>query len=93
MKTDNHNYFQTNDWKMQKVDKAVTKKYEFKNFLNAFTWMTEIAFRAEELDHHPEWKNVYNRVEVLLTTHDIGKISSKDLILAKFMDDAFKKHN
>ena len=52
--------------------------------------MTEIAMCAEKLDHHPEWSNVYNNVEILLTTHDLGGISEKDFNLANFIENAFK---
>ena len=66
--------------------KAIEKTYRFKNFRDAMAWMVRAAFEAEAMDHHPEWFNVYNRVEVRLTTHDTGGLSEKDLDLATRMD-------
>ena len=69
---------------------AIEKKYEFKNFTDAFEWMSKVAVYADEKDHHPEWFNVYNRVDVLLSTHDAGGFSEKDVDLANKMDDLFE---
>jgi len=60
--------------------------FEFKNFVEAFGFMSQIAILAEKLDHHPEWSNVYSRVEVFLTTHDANGISELDFELAEHMD-------
>lgn len=65
------------------------KTYRFSNFVEAFGWMTKVAMWAEKLNHHPEWFNVYNKVEVTLTTHDAGGLSEKDLKLAKKMDGLY----
>jgi len=63
------------------------RKFEFKNFSEAFAFMTRVALAAEKMDHHPEWKNVYNTVEVWLSTHDAGDIvTEKDHKLAKKID-------
>jgi 4a-hydroxytetrahydrobiopterin dehydratase len=63
---------------------ALVKTYTFKTFREAFSFMTRVAFEAEELNHHPEWTNVYNRVVVRLNTHDAGgKVTAKDVELAK----------
>ncbi|MFT7369581.1 MAG: 4a-hydroxytetrahydrobiopterin dehydratase [Octadecabacter sp.] len=62
------------------------KTFTFKNFVEAFGWMTSVAIVAEKMDHHPEWSNVYKTVNVTLTTHDTGGLSNLDLKLAKKMD-------
>ena len=67
---------------------AITKSYKFNDFNEAFAFMTRVAMAAEKADHHPEWFNVYNRVEVTLSTHDAGGVSKKDIALATFMDQA-----
>ena len=64
----------------------LAKHYRFKDFNQAFAFMTQCALYAEKVDHHPEWFNVYNRVEVWLTTHEVGGISTRDADLAKCMD-------
>ena len=63
----------------------------FDDFPSAFEWMTSIAFYAERENHHPEWLNVYNKVDVILTTHDAGGVSKLDIDLAKKMELQFKK--
>lgn len=65
---------------------AIFKRFEFKNFVEAFGWMTKVAIWAEKWDHHPEWANVYRTVEVTLTTHDAGGVTDKDAKLAAKMD-------
>lgn len=67
-------------------DTKADKTFVFKNFIEAFGWMTSVAITAEKLDHHPEWFNVYKTVKVTLTTHDTGGLSDLDLKLAKRMD-------
>ncbi|MEO7026539.1 MAG: 4a-hydroxytetrahydrobiopterin dehydratase [Caulobacteraceae bacterium] len=67
---------------------AIVKSFRFSDFSSAFAWMTRIAMAAEKLDHHPEWLNVYNRVDVTLTTHDAGGVTDKDVRLAWVMDAA-----
>lgn len=67
-------------------DTTADKTYQFKNFIEAFGWMTSVAIVAEKLNHHPEWFNVYKTVKVTLTTHDTGGLSDLDLKLAKRMD-------
>ena len=63
------------------------KLYTFKNFNEAFGFMTRVALLAEKMNHHPEWYNVYNKVDVTLTSHDIQGLSKRDTRMAKFMDD------
>ncbi len=65
---------------------AITRSYKFKNFNAAFGFMTRAALLAEKMDHHPEWFNVYNRVDVTLSTHDAGGVTDKDVRMAKAMD-------
>lgn len=67
-------------------DAKADKTFIFKNFIEAFGWMTSVAITAEKLNHHPEWFNVYKTVKVTLTTHDTGGLSDLDLKLAKRMD-------
>jgi 4a-hydroxytetrahydrobiopterin dehydratase len=65
---------------------AIVRSLRFKDFSAAFAFMTRVAMKAEAMDHHPEWSNVYNRVEVLLTTHDAGGVTELDVQLARFID-------
>ena len=65
---------------------AITKEFKFKNFVEAWGWMSQMAIVAEKMNHHPEWFNVYNRVEVVLTTHDADGLSALDISLAQKMD-------
>lgn len=64
----------------------LVRAYKFTDFANAFAFMTRVALLAEKADHHPEWSNIYNRVDVLLTTHDAGGLSARDVGLAKAID-------
>ena len=65
---------------------AITKRFVFGNFIEAFGWMTRMAIVAEKMNHHPEWFNVYKTVDVTLTTHDVGGLSALDAKLARAMD-------
>ncbi len=65
---------------------AIAKTFKFKDFNTAFGFMTRVAMEAEKADHHPEWSNVYNKVEITLSTHDVGGLSDKDIALAKVID-------
>jgi 4a-hydroxytetrahydrobiopterin dehydratase len=75
-----------NGWSLVDNRDAIAKTYQFSNFIAAFGWMTRAALQAEKLDHHPEWFNVYNRVEVVLSTHDAGGLTGLDIKLARAMD-------
>jgi 4a-hydroxytetrahydrobiopterin dehydratase len=80
---------QIEGWKLIKNKNgkdALQKKFEFKDFKEAFSFMTSVALKAEEIGHHPEWFNVYNQVEVELTTHDTEGLTEKDYEMAKFMN-------
>ena len=66
---------------------AITKNYQRSEFNASFGFMSRVAIKAEKMDHHPEWFNVYNRVEVTLSTHDAGGVTQLDIELAKFMDE------
>jgi len=69
---------------------AIERRLIFKDFNAAFGFMTRVALMADKMDHHPEWSNVYNRVEVLLTTHDAGGVTELDIRMARFIDEAAK---
>jgi 4a-hydroxytetrahydrobiopterin dehydratase len=73
-------------WEMVPERDAIRKKFVFKNFVEAFGWMTRVALWAEKWDHHPEWDNVYKTVNVVLTTHDVDGLSTLDAKLARKMD-------
>jgi 4a-hydroxytetrahydrobiopterin dehydratase len=65
---------------------AIARSFAFRDFNAAFAFMTRAALLAEKMDHHPEWSNVYNKVEVTLSTHDAGGVTDKDIAMAKAMD-------
>lgn len=69
------------------VDGALHTIFEFEDFKEAFSAMTRIAFEAEKMNHHPEWTNIYNTLEIYLTTHDADGVTEKDFKLAKIIDD------
>lgn len=74
------------DWTLVDGRDAIAKTFTFKNFNEAFGWMSRVAMAAEKMDHHPEWFNVYKTVDVTLSTHSAGGLSSLDVRLAKLMD-------
>ena len=73
-------------WKIVKCRNAITKTFKFKDFIQAFGWMTAMAIYAEKKDHHPEWFNVYSTVVVTLSTHDSGGVTKLDLEMAQEMN-------
>ena len=80
-----------NSWKVSNDKReAITKDFKFLDFKSAFSFMTSIALKAEEIGHHPEWFNVYNKVTITLTTHDIQGLSDKDVILGQFIDNEYE---
>jgi 4a-hydroxytetrahydrobiopterin dehydratase len=77
---------QLQGWTAATSKDAIEKTFVFADFKQAFGWMTRVALKAEQMDHHPEWFNVYKTVNVTLTTHDAGGVTALDVELAKFMD-------
>lgn len=86
MTADAFSALKQNGWEKVQGREAITKTFRFKTFVDAWGWMNRAALHAEKLNHHPEWFNVYNRVEVVLTTHDISGLSQLDTKLAQKMD-------
>lgn len=76
------------EWNLLDGREAIRRAFRFADFNAAFAFMTRVALMAEKLDHHPEWSNVYNRVEITLSTHDAGGLTARDIALAKFIDAA-----
>jgi 4a-hydroxytetrahydrobiopterin dehydratase len=72
-------------WTLNEDQTAIRRSFRFADFNAAFGFMSRIALMAERLDHHPEWSNVYNRVDITLSTHDVGGLSEKDMVLARFI--------
>ena len=77
---------QITGWSAASDQEAIEKTFTFADFKQAFGWMTRVALKAEQMDHHPEWFNVYKTVKVTLTTHDAEGVTALDVELAKFMD-------
>ena len=73
-------------WTHEPLRDAITRRFEFKDFNEAFGFMARVALIAEKADHHPEWSNVWNRVDVLLTTHDADGLSTRDIQMARAID-------
>lgn len=73
-------------WNLVDGRDAIQRSFKFRNFIDAWGFMNRVALLAEAQDHHPEWSNVYNRVEILLTTHDCQGLSARDLRLARDID-------
>ena len=73
------------------TETSITHEFKFKNFVEAFSFMTAIALEAEKMDHHPDWKNVYNQVTISLNTHSANGITQLDFDLAKKIDAIYKK--
>ncbi len=73
-------------WTYDAERDAITRRFTFRDFNEAFGFMTRVALLAEKADHHPEWSNVWNRVDILLTTHDAGGLSNRDIQMAQAID-------
>jgi 4a-hydroxytetrahydrobiopterin dehydratase len=82
---------QLTGWSAAEGRDAIVKTFTFKDFNAAFGFMARAALAAEKLDHHPEWFNVYNKVEVLLATHDADGVTELDVKLARIMDEAARQ--
>ncbi|MAQ71210.1 MAG: 4a-hydroxytetrahydrobiopterin dehydratase [Alphaproteobacteria bacterium] len=78
------------NWEISQDRTKITASYKFKDFKQAWAFMNGCALKAEQMQHHPEWSNVYNKVDVELTTHDAGGLTEKDFELASFMDEFSK---
>ena len=74
------------NWQFDDERSAIKRTLKFKNFVEAFGFMSQVAILAEKANHHPEWSNVYSTVEIVLTTHDVGGLSAKDIELATKID-------
>ena len=74
------------EWTHEPVRDAITRQFRFDDFAQAFGFMASVAILAEKMDHHPEWSNVYNRVDILLTTHDADGLSERDAKLAEAIE-------
>ena len=74
------------EWSLRDDKLAIVRRFKFADFSQAFAFMTRVALIAEKRDHHPEWANVYNRVEITLTTHDAGGLSQRDIDMAAAID-------
>ena len=79
------------DWTVADGGDALERSYRFSDFMTAFGFMGRVAVYADVVDHHPEWFNVYNRVDVTLTSHDAGGVTRRDIAMARFMDRAARK--
>ena len=74
-------------WSWEAGRNGIARSLRFRDFGEAFAFMTRVALEAEKADHHPEWSNVWNRVDIFLTTHDAGGLTAKDVTLARRIDD------
>ena len=74
------------DWRLAEGREAITRRYQFVDFDAAFAFMTRVALLAAKMDHHPEWSNIYNKLDVTLATHDANGVTQKDIDLAMAMD-------
>lgn len=82
-----------NDWSLAEDGCSIRRKLRFASFAQAFGFMSEVAIAAEKLDHHPEWTNVYSRVDITLTTQDSKGLTERDIKLAKIIDKAAARSN
>ena len=81
------------EWSLDPARDALRRRFEFRSFREAFAFMTEVALAAEKADHHPEWTNVYDKVDMTLTTHDAGGLTRRDIGLARIADATFARRS
>ena len=74
------------DWTHEPARDAIVRSFAFADFSEAFAFMTRVALIVEKMDHHPDWSNVYNRVDIALTTHDAGGLSARDIAMAQAIE-------
>lgn len=79
-------------WTLNAKVGAITREFVLADFMHAFAFMTQIAIAAEKRNHHPEWSNVYNKVLITWTTHDVDGLSSNDIAMARLCDQAFASY-
>lgn len=82
---------QLSDWQAVTGRDAIHRQFKFADFNEAFGFMTRVAIKAQEMNHHPEWFNVYNTVDITLTTHDAQGVTERDIALAHFIEDCAKR--
>jgi len=78
-------------WKQHGRHDAIRRQFVFKDFAQAFAFMAQVAIIAEKRNHHPEWSNVYNKVDITLTTHDAEGVTQRDVDLARYADEAYAR--
>ena len=81
------NLYNEHGWEIDNDFKSISKTFTFSNFKEAFSWMSYISIEAEKKDHHPEWKNIYNKVIINMSTHDVDGLSIRDFELANVMNN------
>ena len=86
LEKDQLNYFLEKNPSWNINDQSIKKEFNFNNFIDAFGFISKVALLSEKMDHHPNWQNTYNKVTIELTTHDIGGITSNDIMLAEAID-------
>ena len=79
-------------WRLETAREAIVREFVFADFKQAFAFMTEVALAAEKRDHHPEWANIYSRVNIVLTSHDAGGLTAQDAELARCADEAYNRY-
>ncbi len=80
------------EWQLLTDRDAIARRFQFQDFREAFAFMTQVALLAEKLDHHPDWSNSYNKVDVTLSTHDAGGVTAVDIEMAKAMEAFASRH-